>query len=112
MARPCSQDLWERVVRAVVSGQSRREAARLLDSSASCVIKLMQRLDATGECWPRKFGGHKRYALAGHEDKVRALVAEKPDLTITAAAAEDRRARDQGGAFSRRAVLAASAIDV
>ncbi len=34
-------------------------------------------------CRPRKFGGHKRYALAGHEDKVRALVAEKPDLTIT-----------------------------
>src|ERR1700724_2083981 len=32
---------------------------------------------------PRKFGGHKRYALAEHEDKVPALVAEKPDLTIT-----------------------------
>ena len=83
MARPYSQDLRERMVRAVLSGQSRREVARLLDVSASCVIKLMQRLDATGECRPRKFGGHKRHALAGHEDKVRALVAEKPDLTIT-----------------------------
>ena len=83
MAKPYSQDLRERMVRAVRCGQSRREVARLLDVSASCVIKLMQRLDATGECRPRKFGGHKRYALAGHEDKVRALVAEKPDLTIT-----------------------------
>ena len=83
MAKPYSQDLRERMVRAVLSGQSRREAARLLDVSASCVIKLMRRLDATGEYRPRKFGGHKRYALAGHEDKVRALVAEKPDLTIT-----------------------------
>jgi transposase len=55
----------------------------MFDVSASCVIKLMQRVDATGDCQPRKFGGHKRYALAEHEDKVRALVAEKPDLTIT-----------------------------
>jgi transposase len=55
----------------------------MFDVSVSCVIKLMQRVDATGDCQPRKFGGHKRYALAEHEDKVRALVAEKPDLTIT-----------------------------
>src|SRR3984893_4054083 len=68
---------------AVLSGQSRHEAARMVDVSARCVIKLMQRVDATGDCQPRKFGGHKRYALAEHEDKVRALVAEKPDLTIT-----------------------------
>ena len=83
MARPYSQDLWERMMWAVLSGQSRHEVARMFDVSASCVIKLMQRVDATGDCQPRKFGGHKRYALAEHEDKVRALVAEKPDLTIT-----------------------------
>src|SRR3984893_14258247 len=83
MARPYSQDLWERMMWAVLSGQSRHEVARMCDVSASCVIKLMQRVDATGDCQPRKFGGHKRYALAEHEDKVRALVAEKPDLTIT-----------------------------
>ncbi len=83
MARPYSQDLRERMAWAVLSGQSRHEVARMFVVSASCVIKLMQRLNATGECRPRKFGGHKRYALAGHEDKVRALVAEKPDLTIT-----------------------------
>lgn len=40
-------------------------------------------VDATSNCRPRKFGGHKHYALAEHEDKVRALVAETPDLTIT-----------------------------
>jgi arginine repressor len=43
----------------------------------------MQRTYATGDCQPRKFSGHKRYALAEQEDKVRPLVAEKPDLTIT-----------------------------
>ena len=55
----------------------------MFDVSASCMIKLMQRVDATSNCRPRKFGGHKPYALAEHEDKVRALVAETPDLTIT-----------------------------
>ena len=55
----------------------------MFDVSASCVIKLMQRVDATGDCQPRKFGGHKHYALAEQEDKVRAFVAETPDLTIT-----------------------------
>ncbi|MGH6835007.1 MAG: helix-turn-helix domain-containing protein [Methylocella sp.] len=83
MASPYSQDLRERMVWAVRSGQSRHEVARLFDVSASCVIKLMQRVDSTGGWQPRKFGGHKRHALAGHEDEVRALVAEKPDLTIT-----------------------------
>lgn len=64
----------ERMVPAVRSGQSRREVARRrLDGSASWVIKLMRRLAATGECRRRKFGGHKRYAMAGHADKVRAL---------------------------------------
>ena len=83
MAKPYSQDLRERMVRAVLAGQSRREVARMFDVSASCMIKLMQRVDATSNCRPRKFGGHKHYALAEQEDKVRALVAETPDLTIT-----------------------------
>src|SRR3984893_15833743 len=66
-----------------LAGQSRREVARMFDVSASCMIKLMQRVDATSNCRPRKFGGHKHYALAEQEDKVRAFVAETPDLTIT-----------------------------
>ena len=82
MAKPYSQDLRERMVRAVLAGQSRREVARMFDVSASCMIKLMQRVDATSNCRPRKFGGHKHYALAEQEDKVRAFVAETPDLTI------------------------------
>jgi transposase len=84
MAKPYSQDLRDRLVLAVLGGQSRREAARSFDVSPSCVIKLMQQWETTGDCLPRKFGGHKQHALAEHEDKVRALVAAQPDLTITA----------------------------
>jgi transposase len=83
MAKPYSQDLRERFVLAVLSGQSRRGAARSFDVSSSCVIKLMRQFEATGDCPPRKFGGQKQHALAGREGKVRALVAAQPDLTIT-----------------------------
>jgi transposase len=83
MAKPYSQDLRDRLVRAVLAGQSRRKAARGFDVSASCVIKLMQQFETTGDWQPRKFGGHKRHALAAHEAKVRALVTAQPDLTIT-----------------------------
>jgi transposase len=45
MARLYSQNLRERMVWAVLSGQSRHEVARMFDVSASCVIKVMQRVD-------------------------------------------------------------------
>jgi hypothetical protein len=40
-------------------------------------------LPSHGGCRPQKFGGHKRAALADHEAKVRALVAARPDMTVT-----------------------------
>jgi transposase len=83
MAKPFSQDLRERMVRAVEDGRSRHQAARMFGVSASCVIKLMQRYQATGECRPDKFGGYKRAILAEHEDEVRSRVRARPDLTVT-----------------------------
>ena len=56
MAKPYSQDLRGRLVRAVLAGQSRRKAARSFEVSASCVIKLMQQVATTGGCLPQKFG--------------------------------------------------------
>jgi transposase len=83
MAKPYSRDLRERMVRAVQAGRSRHEVARMFEVSASCVIKLMRRFETTGDCAPGKFGGHKRSALIGFEDKVRELVAEQPEVTVT-----------------------------
>lgn len=80
MAKPYSR---ERKVRAVQAGRSRHEVARMFEVSASCVIKLMHRYETTGDYGPGKFGGHKRSALIGFEDKVRELVAEQPDVTVT-----------------------------
>jgi len=82
MARPLSMDLRKRIAAAVNGGESRQSAARRFSVSASCVIKLMQRLRETGSVAPGQMGGWKDYALAEHETLVRALIKEQPDLTL------------------------------
>jgi transposase len=75
-------DLRERVVAFVERGGSRRGAAKHFSLSPSCVIKLMQRKSRTGSAAPAPMGGKKPYALAGHEEVVKGLVAAEPDMTL------------------------------
>jgi transposase len=82
MARPYSVDLRERAVRAVEAGMSRRAAAAKFEVSVSFVIKLMQRWRQRGTVQPDRLGGSKRSTLAGHAERVHALLAAEPDLTI------------------------------
>jgi transposase len=82
MAKPYSIDLRERIVRAVEAGSSRRAAAAQFAVSESCAIKLVQRWERTGSVAPAVRGGKKPFALAGHEDRVRALLAAQPDITL------------------------------
>jgi putative transposase len=81
MGRPYSEDLRSRIVAAVEAGMSRNAAARQFAVSVSCVVKLMQRFRRTGTVAPAP-RGKKPYALAAHEAAVRALVAERPDMTL------------------------------
>jgi transposase len=57
MPKPCSLELRERVVDAVESGASRREAAEWFDVSPSSAVKWMQRRQATGSVAPKPGGG-------------------------------------------------------
>jgi transposase len=82
MARPYSVDLRERVVRAVEGGASRRAAAAKFEVSISFVVKLMQRWHRRGTIEPDRIGGWKQSTLAAHGERLRALVAAEPDLTI------------------------------
>jgi len=84
MARPYSQDLRDRVISAVEGGQSRNAAAERFGLSVSCVVKWLQRYNREGSKKPRKFGGHRPYALAPHRVFVLSRLAQKPDLTIKA----------------------------
>jgi transposase len=81
MARPYPEDLRLRIVRAVEGGLSRNAAAKRFDVSISCVVKLMQRWTTRGTVAPDPVGGGEP-ALAPHEERVRALVAETPDATL------------------------------
>ena len=82
MARPYSVDLRWRIVRAVEAGLSRRAAAAKFEVSVSCVVKLMQRWRELGTLEPARIGGAKRSPLAAHAERLHALLAAEPDLTI------------------------------
>jgi transposase len=88
MAKPYPIELRERVVVAVAAGESRRGAARRFGVSESVAVKWLQRLERTGSVEPGQMGGHRRPALEGERDWVLARIAEKPDLTLRALAAE------------------------
>jgi transposase len=93
MPAPLSRDLRERIVQAVEGGSSMRGAAARFAVSPSSAIKLMARVRATGSSAPARYGGHRRPLLAPHEDLLRELVEERPDITLAEIQAELRRER-------------------
>ena len=88
MARAYSLDLRERVVGAVVSGQSCRAVASTFGVSVASVVKWSQRFRSTGSAAAFKVGGRRPFALAGERRWLLARIAEEPDLTLRAIAAE------------------------
>jgi transposase len=82
MTAPLSRDLRERLVRAVESGSSIRQAARRVAVSASAAIKLMQRVRRTGSPAPAKIGGSRRPLLEAHADALRAIVSRQAGITL------------------------------
>jgi transposase len=82
MAKPYSDDLRERVVRAVNGGLSRHKVAAQFEVSVSFVVKILQRFQATGSYKPDHFGGHNPPKLAAHEATVRELVEQAPSATL------------------------------
>ena len=84
MTAPLSQDLRERIVRAVETGSSARAAAERFEVSPSAAIKLMQRVRATGSTAPAKIGGHRRPLLEPYTETVRTLMTGKHGITLKA----------------------------
>jgi transposase len=70
------------VKRAVEKGGSCWRVAARYEVSVSFVVKLMQRWRERGTLTPEPMGGRKPQRPAGHAERVRALVAADPDLTI------------------------------
>jgi putative transposase len=82
MPRPLSNDLRERLVRAVEGGMSRNAAARHFQVSISAVVRLMQRWAETVDFRPKPpcvYHGHK---LSAHQKIVEKILQDRCDLTL------------------------------
>ena len=82
MAKPYSNDLRARVVEAIDEGATREEAAERHEVSLSSVGRFLRLKREKGSVSPAQFGGYKPYALAAHEDLVRRVLAQQPDITL------------------------------
>jgi len=100
MPKPCSLELRERVVDAILSGASRREAAEWIEVSPSSAIKWMQRWQATGSVAAKPSGGSVS-PLEAHADVLLSLIAGQADLTLDEIVVAMRKRRIAG---SRSAV--------
>ena len=69
MARPCSSDLRERVVRAMRAGESCRSVAAHFSVAPSSAMKWAQRAARTGSVLPGKIGGHRKPVLEPQEPR-------------------------------------------
>lgn len=82
MVAPLSNDLRERVVAAVGSGESCRSVAARFGVAVSSVVKWSQRYRATGSIAPSKMGGHRRQLLEPHRDFILARINQTSHLTL------------------------------
>ena len=83
MASTYSFDLRERVAAYILSGHSRRAAARVFGVSESFAVKLMRRIDRTGSIEPDRRGRPRGTGkLEAYGPYVIGLVEEQPDITL------------------------------
>lgn len=82
MTRPYSNDLRERVAKAVVSGRPCREVACTFDVSVASAVKWSQRLRETGTAASRQMGGYRKVLLEPHRALVLERLAASPDMTM------------------------------
>jgi len=77
-----SQDLRERVLRALDRGDRPAEIARRFEVSRLWVYRVRDRQQETGVRSSFQIGGHRRSRLAEREQMLRAWIAAEPDLTL------------------------------
>ena len=82
MAKPYSNDLRQRVARAIASGATCRCIAEQFAIAPSTVVKWSKRVRETGSAAPAKFGGYRTCTLEPHRDFVLSQLEEVPHLTL------------------------------
>ena len=82
MAKALSEDLRERVIRAIEAGASCREAAKRFGVSASSAVKWHRRWREMGALAPGKVGNPGGRKLAPHRELILGLIEAEPDVTL------------------------------
>jgi len=82
MVRPLSNDLRERVVAAVLAGETSRSIAARFGVAVSSVVKWSQRHRTTGSVAPGKMGGHRKWILEPHRAFIVERINQTPQLTL------------------------------
>jgi transposase len=102
MPKSYSADLRERVIEAVETGASRHEAADRFEVSVSSAVKWLQRWRESKSAAPKPRGGSVS-PLEKRPERILAVIAEHPDLTLmeTVAVLRRRRIRTSKSALSR-----------
>jgi transposase len=88
MVRPLSNDLRERVVAAVLAGETSRSVAARFGVAVSSVVKWSQRHRATGSVAPGRMGGHRKRVLEPHRAFIAERIGQNPNLTLHGLKAE------------------------
>ena len=82
MTAPLSNDLRERVVAAVVAGESCRAVASRFGVAVSSVVKWSQRYRSSGSVAPDKMGGYRKRILEPHRAFIVERINQTPHLTL------------------------------
>ena len=92
--RAYSQDLRDRVLRALERGDRPTEIARRFEVSRVWVYQVRDRWQRDGRRSSLRVGGHRRSRVAGMESELRAWIEAEVDLTLAEICA--RLARQAG----------------
>ena len=92
MPKAYSRDLRERVITAVETGASRREAAERFEVSVASAVKWLQRWYQQRSAAPKPRGGSIS-PLEEFSGEILGLIARQPDLTLVETVAELRKRR-------------------
>ena len=83
MVKPLSMDLRERVLAAIASGVSGRQAAERFGVSPSSVSRWRTRERVQGDARPKALGGdRKSHRIDAHKATILSLLDETPDIAI------------------------------
>ena len=89
-----SQDLRDRVLRALERGDGPTVIAERFEVSRVWVYRVKKRLEQIGERGSFRIGGHRVSRIAAAEQELRDWIAERPDLTLKKLC--ERLERDKG----------------